>query len=142
MRPESERPEAPNVNGMPPPNSKPSYIRRQLQRSLTLLQTNYIDLYYQHRPDPEVPIEVVLETLRPSLEDGTIKWFGLSECSMDVLRRAKTVKGLGEKVICMQVEYGPFELVHERSGLLAETERLGVGVVAFSPLGRGLVTGK
>ncbi|EIM88900.1 Aldo/keto reductase [Stereum hirsutum FP-91666 SS1] len=142
MRDESERPEAPNENGIPPPNSKPSYILRQLQRSLSLLQTDHIDLYYQHRPDPHVPVEVVLETLRPAFEDGRIRWFGISECSVDVVRRAKAVKGLGEKFICVQMEYGPFELVHERSGLLAEVEKLGVGVVAYSPLGRGLITGK
>ncbi|EIM88901.1 Aldo/keto reductase [Stereum hirsutum FP-91666 SS1] len=142
MRDESERPEAPNENGLPPPNSKPSYILRQLQRSLSLLQTDHIDLYYQHRPDPQVPIEVVLEALRPAFEDGRIRWFGMSECSLDVVRRAKAVDELGKKVICVQMEYGPFELVHERSGLLAEVEKLAVGVVAYSPLNRGLITGK
>lgn len=142
MRPESERPELPNFGGAPPPNSRPSYILRQLQRSLSFLQTDHIDLYYQHRPDPHVPIEVVLETLRPAFNDGRVRWFGLSECSVDVVRRAKAVDGLGGKVICVQMEYSPFELVHEKSGFFSEMENMGVGVVAYSPLGRGLITGK
>ncbi|KAG6902935.1 hypothetical protein C0995_009327 [Termitomyces sp. Mi166 len=124
------------------PNSKPAYIRRRLENSLVDLQTNYIDLYYQHRVDPEVPIEVVLETLRPFLEAGTIKWIGLSEVSVATLKRAKAVKGIGEKVIVAQMEYSPFELYIEKNGLVDAIKEAGMAVVAYSPLARGLVTGR
>jgi aryl-alcohol dehydrogenase-like predicted oxidoreductase len=110
--------------------------------SLAALQTTYIDLYYQHRPDPDVPVEIVLETLRPYVEQGVIKWLGLSECSADVLRRAKAVPGIGEKVVAVQMEYGAFELGHEKSGFLDVAKELGVGLVAYSPLGKGLVSGR
>ncbi|KAJ7686766.1 Aldo/keto reductase [Mycena rosella] len=122
--------------------SEPSYIKQAVQRSLKLLQTEYIDLYYQHRVDPAVPIEIVLETLRPFVESGQIKWLGLSECSAATLRRAKAVPGLGEKVIAVQMEYSPFELSIETDGLLDAANETGVTVIAYSPLGRGLITGR
>lgn len=124
------------------PNSKPSYIRYAFQRSLRRLQTNYVDLYYQHRVDPSVPIEVVLETLREFVDNGQIKWIGLSECSAETLRRAKAVEGIGSRVIAAQMEFSPFELQVEQNGFVTEAERLGVAVVAYSPLGRGLVSGR
>lgn len=124
------------------PNSKPSYIKRQLEGSLQRLQTDWIDLYYQHRVDPEVPIEVVLETLRPYVESGKVKYIGLSECPVDVLRRAKSVPGVGAKVIAAQMEYSPFEIDIETSGFVAAARELGVSTVAYSPLGRGLITGR
>ncbi|KAG6908481.1 hypothetical protein DXG01_004484 [Tephrocybe rancida] len=124
------------------PNSKPAYIRRRLENSLADLQTDYIDLYYQHRVDPEVPIEVVLETLRPFLEIGTIKWIALSEVSAATVRRAKAVKGVGEKVIAAQMEFSPFELSIEKNGFVDAIKEAGMAVVAYSPLARGLVTGK
>ncbi|KAJ7026688.1 NADP-dependent oxidoreductase domain-containing protein [Mycena alexandri] len=122
--------------------SEPSYIKQALQRSLKLLQTDHIDLYYQHRVDPAVPIEIVLETLRPFVESGQVKWLGLSECSASTLRRAKAVPGVGEKVVAVQMEYSPFELSIETTGLLEAAKELGVGIVAYSPLGRGLITGR
>ncbi|KAJ6524538.1 Aldo/keto reductase [Mycena capillaripes] len=122
--------------------SEPSYIKHALQRSLKMLQTDHIDLYYQHRVDPTVPIEIVLETLRPFLEGGQVKWLGLSECSAATLRRAKAVPGVGEKVVAVQMEYSPFELSIESSGLLDAANELGVAVVPYSPLGRGLITGR
>jgi aryl-alcohol dehydrogenase-like predicted oxidoreductase len=106
------------------------------------LQTDYIDLYYQHRPDPEVPVEIVLETLRPFVESGTIRWIGLSECSADVLKRAKAVDGIGEKVVAAQMEYSPFDLYIETNGFAKVAEELGVAVIPYSPLGRGLITGR
>lgn len=124
------------------PNSKPSYIKRQIENSLKALQTDWIDLYYQHRVDPEVPIEVVLETLRPYVDSGKIKYIGLSECSIEVLKRAKSVPGVGEKVIACQMEYSPFELEIETTGFVAAARELGVSIVAYSPLGRGLITGR
>lgn len=122
--------------------SKPSYIVQQLQRSLTKLQTDYIDLYYQHRVDPDVPIEIVLETLRPFVESGKIKWIGLSEPSIATLKRAKAVQGVGEKVVAAQMEYSPFELSVEKTGFADAIAEAGMAVVAYSPLGRGLATGR
>ncbi|KAJ6630123.1 NADP-dependent oxidoreductase domain-containing protein [Mycena sp. CBHHK59/15] len=119
-------------------SSKPPYIKQAIQRSLKMLKTDYIDLYYQHRVDKDVPIEIVLETLRPYVESGTIKWLGLSECSAATLRRAKAVPGVGAKVIAAQMEYSPFEVGIETNGFLDVAKEAGVAVVAYSPLGRGL----
>ncbi|EJC99948.1 Aldo/keto reductase [Fomitiporia mediterranea MF3/22] len=124
------------------PISTPTYIKYALERSLKRLGTDYIDLYYQHRVDPNVPIEVVLETLRGPLEKGVIRYIGLSECSVDTLRRAKALKGVGEKVIAAQMEFSPFTLDIEKDGFAKAAEELGVAVVAYSPLGRGLVSGR
>ncbi|KAF7307679.1 Aldo-keto reductase yakc [Mycena kentingensis (nom. inval.)] len=124
------------------PCSDPEYIVHALQRSLDLLRTSYIDLYYQHRVDPDVPIEVVLETLRPFVQAGTIRWLGLSECSPKTLRRARAVPGIGERVVAVQMEYSPFDLEIEHNGLLEAAREGGVAIVAYSPLGRGLLTGK
>ncbi|KAJ7619322.1 Aldo/keto reductase [Roridomyces roridus] len=123
--------------------SDPAYIVHALNRSLARLCTDYVDLYYQHRVDPQVPIEIVLETLRPYVEEGKIRWLGLSECSVETLRRAKAVPGVGERVVAVQMEYSLFDLEIEGPGGVLETAReLGVAVVAYSPLGRGLLTGK
>jgi len=140
------------------PNSKPFYIKRQVENSLKDLQTDWIDLYYQHHVDPKVPIEgeyqnvdvcrskethrepataVVLETLRPYLESGKIKYISLSECSIEVLKRAKSVPGVGEKIVACEMEYSPFELKVETTGFVAAARELGVAIAAYSPLGRG-----
>ncbi len=124
------------------PNSMPSYIAERLEASLKALQTDYIDLYYQHRVDPRVPIEVVVQTLKPFVESGKIRWIGLSECSKETLLRAKSVPGIGEKVIAAQMEFSPFELTIEKNGFAKAAEDHGVAVVAYSPLSRGLVSGK
>jgi aryl-alcohol dehydrogenase-like predicted oxidoreductase len=124
------------------PISQPWYIRYALERSLKRLESNYIDLYYQHRVDPDVPIEIVLQTLQPYVESGVVKWIGLSECSVDVLKRAKAVPGIGERVIATQMELSPFQLDIEKDGFVKVAEELGVAVVAYSPLGRGMVTGR
>ncbi|KZT67996.1 Aldo/keto reductase [Daedalea quercina L-15889] len=118
------------------------YIRDQLEKSLSDLKTDYIDLYYQHRVDGALPIEAVLETLRPYVESGKVKYLGLSECSADHLRRARAVPGIGEKVVACQMEYSPFELEIENNGFLAAARELGVAIVAYSPLGRGMITGR
>ncbi|KAF7978065.1 hypothetical protein HWV62_1705 [Athelia sp. TMB] len=123
------------------PISKPSYIPKALELSLAALKTDYIDLYYQHRVDPTVPIEIVLEALRPAVEAGKVRWLGLSECDVDTLRRAKAVKGLGDKVVALQVEFSPFSLDIEKNGIAAAADELGVSIVAYSPLGRGMVAG-
>ena len=137
------------------PCSRPSYIRRRIEASLKALQTEYIDLYYQHRIDPEVPIEgelfrkfdctitwtldfpVVMGVLGELVKEGKIKYIGLSNCSIDVLRRAKAVPEAGERLIACQMEYSPFELTIETSGFLSAARKLGVAIVPYSPLGRG-----
>ncbi|KAH9921861.1 NADP-dependent oxidoreductase domain-containing protein [Fomitopsis serialis] len=118
------------------------YLHDQLEKSLRELKADYIDLYYQHRVDGALPIEVVLETLRPYVESGKIKYLGLSECSADHLRRARSVPVIGEKVIACQMEYSAFEVEIETDGLLATARELGVAIVAYSPLGRGMITGR
>ncbi|KAH8111790.1 Aldo/keto reductase [Phellopilus nigrolimitatus] len=123
------------------PISTPSYIKYALQRSLTRLGTDHIDLYYQHRVDPAVPIEVVLETLRAPLQTGVIRWLGLSECSAETLRRARAVPGVGARVVAAQMEFSPYFLDHESSGFVQAAKELGVSIVAYSPLARGLVSG-
>ncbi|GLB44192.1 putative aldo keto reductase [Lyophyllum shimeji] len=105
------------------PNSKPSYIAGRTKKSLADLQTDYVDLYYQHPVDPQVPIEVVMEALRPFV-------------------RAKAVKGVGEKVIAAQMEYNPFELTIEKNRFVDAINEAGMAVVAYSPLARGLLTGR
>lgn len=114
-------------------SSKPSLILEALQRSLTQLQTTYIDLYYQHRVDPNVPIEVVLETLRPAVEAGTVRWLGLSECDAETLRRAKAVEGLGEKVVAVQMESSPFSLDIGKNGLAEAAGGTGRGHCRAQP---------
>ncbi|TFK97667.1 NADP-dependent oxidoreductase domain-containing protein [Pterulicium gracile] len=95
-----------------------------------------------HRVDPNVPIEVVLETLRPAVEKGTIKYLGLSECSVETPRRARAVRGVGEKVIAAQMQFSPFEITIETNGFVAAAKELGVAIVPYSPLGRGLISGR
>ncbi|KAH8101211.1 NADP-dependent oxidoreductase domain-containing protein [Cristinia sonorae] len=122
-------------------NSKPSFIKMKIEESLKVCQTDYIDLYYQHRVDSEVPVEIVMETFRPYLENGTIRYVGLSECSIDVMKRAKAVPGVGEKLVAVQMEYNPFELELETTGFADVARELNISVVAYCPLGRGLMTG-
>ncbi|PCH39381.1 Aldo/keto reductase [Wolfiporia cocos MD-104 SS10] len=81
--------------------------------------------------------EVVMEILCPYIEKGTVRYVGLSECSVERLRRARSVPGIGEKVIACQMEYSPFELEIETIGFVAAARELGASVVAYSPLGRG-----
>jgi aryl-alcohol dehydrogenase-like predicted oxidoreductase len=132
------------VIGAKPPrrSSAPSYIRQAVARSLGQLNVAHIDLYYQHRVDPNVPIEIVMQTLGELVEEGKIKYIGLSECSADTLRRAKAVKGVGDKLIAVQMEYGPFSLDIEHGDFMKAVEETGVAVVAYSPLCRGLASGR
>ncbi|KAJ3506509.1 hypothetical protein NLJ89_g6832 [Agrocybe chaxingu] len=124
------------------PDSDPRYVKMALYRSLYLLQTDYIDLYYQHRVDPKVPVEVVMEALRDPLERGLIRWIGLSECSAADMRRAKAVPGVGDRIIATQVEFSPFSLDIRDNGIAETTKELGLAVVAYAPLGRGLFSGQ
>ncbi|KAH8107443.1 Aldo/keto reductase [Phellopilus nigrolimitatus] len=122
--------------------SKPSYIKSALARSLERLGTSYIDLYYQHLVDPNVPIEIVLETLRAPLEEGKIRWIGLSECGAEKLTRARAVPRVGEKVVACQMEFSSFEIEVEKDEFAKAACEEGVAVVAHSPLGKGMISGQ
>ncbi|KAH7343375.1 Aldo/keto reductase [Rhizoctonia solani] len=121
------------------PNGTPEYIKQQLNQSLERLGVDTIDLYYLHRVDTTTPIETTVGTLAELVKAGKIRYIGLSEPSPATLRRAHKV----HPIAAIQVEYSPFVLDIEQKGHLLETAReLGVAVVAYSPLGRGLLTGQ
>jgi aryl-alcohol dehydrogenase-like predicted oxidoreductase len=118
-------------------NSRPEHIRKALEGSLKRLQVNTIDLYYQHRVDPQVPIEDVAGTIKDLIKEGKIKHFGLSEAAPDTIRRAHAVQA----VSAVQSEYSMLERVMEK-GVLATCEELGIGFVPWGPVGRGFLTGR
>ncbi|MHC5176857.1 aldo/keto reductase [Serratia sp. JUb9] len=117
--------------------SRPDYIRRAVEGSLQRLRVETIDLYYQHRVDPEVPIEEVVGTLADLIKQGKIRHIGLSEASAATLERAHQV----HPITALQSEYSLWTRDVELQGQLAACERLGIGFVAYSPLGRGFLTG-
>ncbi|KAF9031837.1 Aldo/keto reductase [Hymenopellis radicata] len=118
----------------------PEYIKQQFNKSLQRLGVDYIDLYYQHRVDPKVPIEVTIGAMAELVKQGKVKYLGISECSAADLRRAHAV----HPISALQIEYSPFILDLEKPpfNLLSTARELGVTVVAYSPLGRGLLTGQ
>ncbi|QDT19630.1 aldo/keto reductase [Gimesia chilikensis] len=118
-------------------DSRPAHIRDVVEASLKRLQTDYIDLLYQHRVDPEVPIEDVAGTVRELIAEGKVKHFGLSEAGVDVIRRAHAV----QPVAALQSEYSLWWREPEEA-ILPTLEELGIGFVPFSPLGKGFLTGK
>lgn len=120
-------------------DSSPSYCRQALDKSLARLGLPYVDLYYVHRLDKITPIEKTIEALMELKHAGKIKHIGLSECSANSLRRAHAVS----PITCIQVEYSAFCLAIESPDVrLLETAReLGVAIVAYSPMGNGLLTG-
>ncbi|KAK7203325.1 aldo-keto reductase, putative [Myxozyma melibiosi] len=117
--------------------ASPEYIKQSLDESLERLGVDSIDLYYQHRMDPNTPVETVMKTLKGFVEEGKIKYIGLSECSAATLRRACKI----HQVTAVQIEYSPFAVEAEKNGLIEACAELGVGVVAYSPLARGMLTG-
>lgn len=118
-------------------NSRPEHIRKVTDACLQRLQTDHIDLMYQHRVDPDVPIEDVAGTVKELIEAGKIKHFGLSEAGVDVIRRAHAV----QRVAALQSEYSLWWREPEEE-ILPTLEELGIGFVPFSPLGKGFLTGK
>ena len=116
------------------PDSRPETIRRSVEGSLRRLQTNYIDLYYQHRPDPNVPIEDVSGTVRDLIKEGKVLYWGLSEASEEDIRRANAVCPL----TAVQDRYSMMARWNE--ALFPVLEELGIGLVAFSPLANGLLS--
>lgn len=117
-------------------DSRPERIRVVADQSLKRLQTDRLDLFYQHRVDPEVPVEDVAGAVRDLIQEGKVKYFGLSEVGQDVIRRAHAV----QPVSALQSEYSLWWREPEQS-VLPTLEELGIGFVAFSPLGKGFLTG-
>ncbi|QDU13662.1 General stress protein 69 [Gimesia maris] len=118
-------------------DSSPAHIRNVVEASLKRLQTDYIDLLYQHRVDPEVPIEEVAGTVKELIAEGKVKHFGLSEAGVEVIRRAHAV----QPVAALQSEYSLWWREPEEV-IIPTLEELGIGFVPFSPLGKGFLTGK
>ncbi|WP_288425969.1 aldo/keto reductase [uncultured Spirosoma sp.] len=118
-------------------NSRPDNIRRVADASLKRLRVDAIDLFYQHRVDPNVPIEEVAGTVNDLIAEGKVKHFGLSEAGAQTIRKAHAV----QPVTALQSEYSIWTRQHERD-IIPTIEELGIGLVAYSPLGRGFLTGK
>lgn len=118
-------------------NSRPEHIKQVAEASLRRLRTDTIDLFYQHRVDPEVPIEDVAGAVKDLIQEGKVKHFGLSEAGVQVIRRAHAV----QPVTALQSEYSLWWREPEVE-ILPVLEELGIGFVPFSPLGKGYLTGK
>ncbi|MBV8864005.1 MAG: aldo/keto reductase [Acidobacteriaceae bacterium] len=118
-------------------DSRPEHIKEVVAGSLTRLKVEAIDLYYQHRVDPEVPIEDVAGAVKKLIEQGKVKHFGLSEAAANTIRRAHAV----QPVTALQSEYSLWYREPEKE-ILPTLEELGIGFVPFSPLGKGFLTGK
>jgi aryl-alcohol dehydrogenase-like predicted oxidoreductase len=119
-----------------PLNSRPEHIREVAEASLQRLRTDYLDVFYQHRVDPTVPIEDVAGTVADLIKQGKVRHFGLSEANADTIRRAHAV----QPVTVLQSEYSMWWREPEQA-ILPLLEELGIGFVPFSPLGRGFLTG-
>jgi len=123
--------------GVPMLNSRPENIRKVAEASLKRLRTDVIDLFYQHRVDPDVPIEEVAGAVKELIREGKVKHFGLSEAGIQTVRRAHAV----QPVTAVQNEYSLW-FRRPEEGLLQTLEELGIGLVPYSPLGKGYLTGK
>lgn len=117
-------------------DSRPERIRQVVENSLKNLQTDYIDLLYQHRVDPNIPIEEVAGTIQELINEGKIKHWGLSEAGAETIRKAHAV----QPVAALQSEYSMFFRDAEKE-IIPTLEELGIGFVPFSPLGKGFLTG-
>jgi aryl-alcohol dehydrogenase-like predicted oxidoreductase len=118
-------------------DSRPEQIKRVAEASLRRLRVEAIDLFYQHRPDPDTPIEDVAGAVKDLIQEGKVKHFGLSEAGADTIRRAHAV----QPVTALQSEYSIWWRTIEEA-VLPACEELGIGLVPYSPLGRGYLTGK
>ena len=120
-----------------PLNSRPEHVKQAVEGSLKRLQTDHIDLLYQHRVDPNVPIEDVAGAVKELIDAGKVRHFGLSEAGVEVIRKAHAV----QPVTALQSEYSLWWREPEAE-ILPTLEELGIGFVPFSPLGKGFLTGK
>ena len=127
-----------DVEGSGGPLSRPEHIKRVVEGSLQRLRTDRIDLYYQHRVDPNVPIEDVAGAVKELISEGKVLHFGLSEASARTIRRAHAV----QPVTAVQSEYSLWTRDPERNGVLDACEELGIGFVPWGPVGEGYLTGK
>jgi aryl-alcohol dehydrogenase-like predicted oxidoreductase len=120
-------------------DSTPEYAKQACRESLRRIGVSHIDLYYCHRLDKQTPVEKTVQAMVKLKDEGKIKYLGLSECSADSLRRAHAV----HPITAVQMEYSPFslEIESEQTQLLKTARELGVAVVAYSPLGRGMLCG-
>lgn len=125
------------MSGAPALDSRPEHIKQVAEASLKRLKTEVIDLFYQHRVDPNVPIEDVAGAVQELIREGKVKHFGLSEAGVETIRRAHAV----QPVAAVQSEYSLWWRRPEE-GLLQTLEELGIGFVPYSPLGKGFLTGK
>lgn len=119
-------------------DSRPEQIKRVADESLKRLRVDVIDLFYQHRPDPNVPMADVAGAVQELIQAGKVKHFGLSEASAEQIRQAHAV----QPVAALQSEYSIWWTLIEENDVLATCEELGIGLVPYSPLGRGYLTGK
>jgi len=119
------------------PNGSPAYLRKALERSLRNLGRETIDLYYIHRVDPNTPIEETFGAMGEFVQEGKVRYLGISEAAPETIRRAHATHPL----TAVQTEYSLFERSPEVNGVLDTTRELGIAFVAYSPLGRGLLTG-
>jgi aryl-alcohol dehydrogenase-like predicted oxidoreductase len=127
-------PANPDVRGV---NGRPDYVRQAIEGSLRRLGTDHLDLYYQHRMDPQVPIEDTVGALAELVKAGKVRYIGLSEASAQTLERAHAV----HPITALQSEYSLWSRDPESNGTLDACRRLGIGFVPYSPLGRGFLTG-
>jgi len=119
-------------------NGKKAYVKKALERSLKNLNTDYIDLYYLHRLDKNTPIEETVEAMSELVKEGKVGYIGLSEVSSETIKRAHAV----HPITAVQSEYSLFERTVEERGVLQTLKELGIGFVAYSPLGRGFLSGQ
>ncbi|WP_260958734.1 aldo/keto reductase [Pseudomonas citri] len=127
----SSDPHARGVNG------RPEYVRQSIDGSLKRLGTDYLDLYYQHRIDPQVPVEDTIGAMAELVKAGKVRHIGISEASAETIQRAHAVHPLA----AVQSEYSLWSREPEHNGVLETCRRLGIAFVAYSPLGRGFLTG-
>ncbi|KAI0126805.1 aldo-keto reductase [Xylariales sp. AK1849] len=127
------------VDGKMEVNGSPEYVKQACKESLERLQTDHIDLYYQHRVDSKTPIETTVGAMAELRKEGKVRYLGLSECSAKTLRRAYKV----HPIAAAQMEFSPFalEIESDQTDFLKTAKELGVKIVAYSPLGRGFLTG-
>src|SRR5438094_114846 len=119
-------------------SGRPEYVREAIDRSLARLKVDHVDLYYQHRVDKTVPIEETVGAMKTLVEAGKTRHIGLSEASPETIRRAHAV----HPITALQTEYSLWSRDPEDNGVLETTRELGIGFVAYSPLGRGFLTGR
>jgi len=118
-------------------NGKKEYVKKAVERSLKNLNTDYIDLYYLHRLDKNTPVEETIEAMSLLVKEGKVGYLGLSEVSSETVKRAHAV----HPITAVQSEYSLFERTVEERGVLQTLNELGIGFVAYSPLGRGFLSG-